>query len=175
MAQNKRVTIEGVGAAMRDEAATIARLITRVATLRAALKGMSVVVRATPSDRGIARGAWDVEQTSDGALLYNDAPHAGVLEFGARPHKPPLLPILRWVVRKFGLNLRKRGKRSFESIKEVPWTTYLVAKSIQENIAKNGAQPNYMVGNNLPTLNKYLADETKRVIRNWERMKGDKR
>lgn len=148
--------------------------IATTAAYRAALRGLPIVVKATPSDTGQARAAWDVRRVKGGAELYNTAPHAATLEAGAAPHKPPLMPILRWVVRKWGLNLRnlgrpadkkpRRDKRSFESIKEVPWGTYLVAKSIQEKIEKEGSKPHGMISGNLQKLKLAYAIEVNAAL-----------
>lgn len=134
------------------------------AAYRAALRGLKVVVKATPADRGLARQAWTVERTSDGgARLENDAPYIAVLEFGSRPHRPPLMPILRWVVRKFGLNL-DGGARSFTSIRDVPYTTYLVARAICDRIEREGTRPYGMVSDNLTTLGRQFSDEIRRAV-----------
>lgn len=163
------VEAEQLGAAFREEQARHKRAIGR-AMLRAAHRGMPIVVKATPSDRGTARAAWQVRKrfnkhgTPIGADLYNSAPHAGILEMGARPHWPPLMPILRWVVRKFGLQLNQKGKRSFESFDEVPYGTYLVARAIQKKIAQKGSKAHRMVGNNLTKLRLIALRETKREL-----------
>jgi hypothetical protein len=137
----------------------IPAVIAEKAAYRAALRALPVVVKATPSDRGVARAAWDVSKVPGGAELFNTAPYAAVLEVGAAPHRPPLMPILRWVVRKFGLNLegmsnvsaskKKKARRGFSTIKDVPWLTYLVAKSIQDKIEKQGSKPHGMIAKNL--------------------------
>jgi len=162
MAQNKTISPDKVATVFRAINKQIPAQIAQKAAMRAALRGLPIVVKATPSDRGQARAAWEVRKVEGGAELYNTAPHAATLEAGAAPHKPPLMPILRWVVRKFGLNLRnlgrgadkkpRRDKRSFNSIKEVPWGTYLVAKSIQEKIEREGSKPYGMISGNLSIL-----------------------
>ena len=113
----------------------------------AALRAMPHAVADTPADRGRARAAWDVIQLPDGADLFNDTPYAGILEEGSRPHYPPLKPILRWVVRKFGIAL-DGGRRSFETIDQVPHETILVARSICQKIALRGTRAHHMIGGN---------------------------
>lgn len=156
----------------------IPEAIAERAAFRAALRGLPVVVKATPSDRGAARAAWDVRRVKGGAELYNPAPYAATLEAGARPHRPPLMPILRWVVRKWGLNLEnlgrtagkkpRRAKRSFQSIKDVPWLTYLVAKSIQEKIEKEGSKPHGMIAKNIGFLQLAYAAEVATALKGMD-------
>lgn len=159
----------------------IPKAIAERAAHRAALRALPVVVAATPSDRGAARGAWETRAVDGGAELYNTAPYAATLEAGARPHRPPLMPILRWVVRKWGLNLEnmgraagkkpKRAKRSFETIKDVPWLTYLVAKSIQEKIEKEGSKPHGMIANNLGFMQLAYAAEVAAALAKMDKPK----
>lgn len=154
-----------IGGVLRKMSAEQISGITNKATTRAALKGLRIVAKATPSDRGLARAAWDVDiKPGRGADLTNDSPYSGILEMGSRPHTPPLMPILRWVVRRWGLDL-SGGRRSFESIKDVPYPTYLAAKTIQERIGREGTKPYGMVTNNLSRLTRILRDEVTREIK----------
>lgn len=66
-------------------------------------------------DRGELLASVDTSMVPDGAIVSVDAPHAGVMEMGARPFRPPLAPILEWVKRK-GLhagtvNMATRGRQ----------------------------------------------------------------
>lgn len=128
--------------------------------LAAALIGEGIVANATPVDRGEARNAWTVVPTPSGADLFNDAPHAGILELGSRPHRPPLEPILRWVVRKFGT-----GKRSFEDWSEVEPRLFGIAMAIVRNIEAHGTKPHFMVRNNLGKLTRIAKREVDRMLR----------
>lgn len=137
----------------------------------AALRGMPRIVRETPSDRGQARAAWDVRMTPDGAEMYNDAPHIGILEAGSRPHWPPIEPILRWVVRKFGTGLENDAgsKRSFESMDsaqdEVSDEAWAMAWGVAAKIAAEGTEPNWMVRDNLDYLLRLWKGEQERRSR----------
>ena len=51
------------------------------------------------------------EPISDGAELSVGTPQAAWMEFGTRPHMPPLGPILTWVTRKFGLGVGTSGRK----------------------------------------------------------------
>jgi len=136
----------------------------RGAMYPAALRGEPIVAEATPSDRGHARQAWESRVTPEGAALQNDWPYIGILEMGSRPHWPPIMPILRWLVRKEGLDLAG-GSRSFNDLSEVPSQTYAVARAIQATIAREGTKPHHMVQNNLPKLRSIAKDEVEKVLR----------
>jgi len=138
--------------------------VVRNAMVNAARTGRPLVVRATPAGvTNQARLSWKVFPTEDGADLSNTAPHSGILEQGSRPHYPPLRPILHWVVGKWGIDLQG-GKRSFETIEEVPWKTYRAAKTVQEKIAAEGTEAHRMVGDNLSELNRLARLETDRAL-----------
>ncbi len=67
-----------------------------------------------PIDRGELINSVDTTFVPDGAIVSVDAPHAAIMEYGARPFRPPLAPILEWVKRK-GLgagvvNMATRGR-----------------------------------------------------------------
>lgn len=140
------------------------------ACFAAALEGMPIVVEDTPSDRGQARAAWDVDRVPGGADLFNDAPYAGALEAGSRPHRPPFEPILRWVVRKFGLKMQNKSssKRGFEDLGDVPEETRAVAWAVCEKIAQEGTEGNWMVRDNLPKLERILKREVEKRLRQSE-------
>jgi hypothetical protein len=55
-----------------------------------------------PVDRGTYRRSFKVSKVAGGAVLYNFAPHAAVIEEGRRPgaRMPPVDVILAWVKRK---------------------------------------------------------------------------
>jgi len=51
-------------------------------------------------DTGSLRQSVDKEDLGDGAVVAVNAPHAQAIENGARPHFPPIEPLVRWVMRK---------------------------------------------------------------------------
>lgn len=58
-----------------------------------------------PVDQGAYRAGWHAEQTPEGAVLYNDAPHAPIIEHGARAEnikigRAMIEALAEWVVRK---------------------------------------------------------------------------
>ncbi len=79
-------------------------------TVRAAVqlhgpRVVTSVIAATvpePVDRGTYKRTWYIEDTEEGATLYNNSPHAPVIEAGRRKgaKMPPVNLIAAWVRRK---------------------------------------------------------------------------
>lgn len=53
-----------------------------------------------PIDTGELVSSYVVKRRMGGWLLVNEAPHAGFMEHGTKPHTPPFGPIFRWAKRK---------------------------------------------------------------------------
>lgn len=51
-------------------------------------------------DRSDLRNSHDHENTQSGAIVFMTAPHAGIIEWGTRPFRPPLQPLIEWALRK---------------------------------------------------------------------------
>lgn len=62
--------------------------------------GAEVVAKAAPVDQGLLKGSTRFQLLDKfHSRIYSDAPHAGIVELGSRPHVPPLKPLLGWVKR----------------------------------------------------------------------------
>ena len=149
----KDISPHQVSSELRAHAQRTERALVR-ASRAAALIGERVVVEATPSDTGEARRGWRVVLMPDGAELVNDAPHALILEFGSLPHRPPLMPILRWVMR-----VAFDGQ-AIDDIGAAPPEAVAMARAVVEKIASEGTEPHWMVRSNLARLGKILAQTT---------------
>jgi hypothetical protein len=75
-----------LGAFLRSKANALPRAAKGAMTV-AAQRGRSVLVKASPVDQGQFKNAWEVQKDEAGARIENLAPHAGIVERGARPHK----------------------------------------------------------------------------------------
>ena len=89
-------------------------------------------------DRGTLARSGRVERKRLKKRVIYDAPHAPFMEFGTRPHLPPLEPILGWVKRKVRVQAtrgarRKRRTTDQEALK--------IANAIRWSIKKNGTLP----------------------------------
>lgn len=99
----------------------------KVAALETAQRGLYRAVRATNAagsvDRGQFKRSWRAVRTEEGAELRNDAPYAGVIEYGRRPGRPgpPLAPIYEWVQRK----LRGQIKAQFRVVRAISLSSAL--------------------------------------------------
>lgn len=70
------------------------------ALFEAAEAGAAVIARAAPKDLGeLCRSIRAVRVSEAESQLRIEAPHAGMVELGSRPHTPPLKPLVAWVKR----------------------------------------------------------------------------
>jgi len=99
----------------------------------AAARGVTEVVQAMhattphpPNDTGELMRSVEHSALPRGGRVAVDAPHAAVMENGARPFRPPLAPLVHWAKRKFGVN-DKEAKR--------------IARAVQRKIATTGIAP----------------------------------
>lgn len=79
----------------RDMVKLQSRLYT--ATLKAAQVGAKAAAFRVPVAFGELKQSIRAESTASGARVIADAPHAAPVEFGSRPHWPPLEPLVKWV------------------------------------------------------------------------------
>lgn len=131
----------------------------RRATLEAAMRGVGEAVRAT-DDRGLVhlgyyKLSWKANSIPQGAELRNDAPYAGVIEWGRRPGRPgpPLEPIREWVAR----NLVANGVVK-------PQDAERVAFAIRRAIHVRGTPPRFVLRGLLPRLRDFLLSATRRQL-----------
>lgn len=124
---------DAAGAILRDAAARVAGRDGLL--IEAAAEGAEIVARRVPR---VDTGALKQSVHAVGPRIVLDAPHAQVIELGARPHWAPLGPLLAWA--------RRHGA-------ENPW---VLAKMVQAKIANEGQKPTYFVRDSLPLLKKAL-------------------
>jgi hypothetical protein len=125
--------------------------------LSAAMRAQSVVVTATTQKKkvntGFYRLAWKAERVSGASAVrvYNQAPYAGVIEYGRRPgaRMPPVEPLARWAQRKLALPYPQARSIGFA-----------IARSIQ----KKGIPASNVLGGAIPKLEKAFVQEVKREL-----------
>lgn len=153
----------------RDHEYTMDQVV--VALERAARKGKAHMVKQTPVDQGQLRNSWKVR----GTLLMNDAPHAGIIERGARPHpvsREGVEAITRWVQRKLGIDaggrLRDvRGrfvKTSKAARRQLKAEAQRAVWGIVNKLKREGQKPTWFVRSQLRTLTTFAAQEFNRII-----------
>jgi len=132
------------------------------------------------TDRGLFKSGWRVLKTSDGASVYNDAPYAGVIELGARPHKVgrEVRELLAaWAMRKLGISSAGRDSagRYLPGYKrpsrDEQWKQAMaIAWGIAHKIETKGQAPTYMVRDSLPMARQFFAEELVRVLNRTKRV-----
>lgn len=140
-------------------------------------RGRGVIVRRTPMDLGQLRASWKVKAHDMVAELLNDAPHAGIVELGARPHRVNAegwQAIYEWVRRHpemYGAT-KPRTKASATTAQlvkmgpfkgldpEISRITWAIVKKIQ----KFGQKPTFFVRDSLDILHRALIAEVERQL-----------
>jgi hypothetical protein len=151
----------------------------------AAEAGVATVVRNAPKDQGLLRKSIHAVHSEHESAILADAPHAGIVEMGSRPHKPPLRPLIAWVMRHrraFGLGrgrltarptfvTRRRGLGGFgaASLAGTDAEATRIAVMIQRKIMREGTQPTWFMRKSLPRLRQILARELRRAVRDLKR------
>lgn len=151
----------------------------------AAQRGRTHLVKKTPVDTGQARVSWKVTDTT----IHNDAPHIGILERGARPHKVSpegIEALTRWALRTLSVKPKARGKREDtkkkktvkkgkktpgkkkaprkrESLTETQARS--VAWAIAKKLEREGQPGKFFVEKSLPQIKKFLQLEIESQLR----------
>ena len=150
-----------LGAALRKEGEKMPKIIAQSA-LAAANRLKTYMVRLTDrmgiTDTGIYKNSFVVHGSMSGtgrqATVINEAPHAGIVEMGARPHhvgKEGREALKLWCMRKLGL----REKEA----EEASW-------AIAHKIAEVGIQGRYVFRNSLDVAIKFYKEELVRRLKN---------
>lgn len=144
---------------------------------RGAMRGRTIVSRKTPKDTGQLKASWRVHRFPE-IVLANDAPHAGIVEMGARPHpvnKAGLMAIYRWVYRhrsSFGIRAKKRNKKvrkTSSSGRGLDPNIMSIANAIAWKIRKHGQRPTYFVRQSLPAMQAAMVQEVVKAVEKHSR------
>lgn len=111
------------------------------------------LVRASPVDTGLYAQSWDFTVDEEKVILGNYAPHAPIIEFGARPFVPPLRPLLEWAKR-----VLNDSSQPPDYSPEVRSLAYGVRKKISEH----GMQPRNILRDMLPKILENIKEELRR-------------
>jgi hypothetical protein len=118
----------------------------------AVLASAELVAQMAPKDLGnLKRSCRGVLQPGGGYVIV-DAPHAGIVEAGARPHWAPIAPLIDWA--------RRHADSEAEAQR--------MARGTQVKIACEGQSPTYWVRRSLPKQKKILKAEVEREMRRGE-------
>ena len=149
MSTTIKISMEDLSAALRKDAEKRLELF-EIAQRRAAHRLVSHLVQLT-DDLGITylgtyKAHFHVVERDGKISVDNDAPHAGLVENGARPHEVSLegrAAIKVWCMRKLGLD-EKEAERA-------TW-------AICEKIKKVGQAPRYVMRQSIQRAREFLKD-----------------
>jgi len=169
-----------LAAALRSGNDEIARAVVRGVAM-GAHRARAVMVKATPVDQGQLKAGWYVflgwqgvgktKIPAIGAMLAelgNSAPHIGIVELGARPHKTNAegwAAIYEWARRHFGYTPAGGGRmrRIGGDTGEDPFLS-AITWGIVKRLEREGQKPTFFVRDNLPTLRRLMGEEISRSI-----------
>ena len=158
------------------------------APLEPAMEGAETVVVpaaiAAGKDTGRLASSIEAKRIARIATIVVDAPYAGIIEAGARPHWAPLQPLLDWVNRHLqafdvvkpkgrrvgiGAAQTARAQRNKDR-KAAAWKDFdaevmAIACAIRAKIAKEGSKPHWFMKNSLPKLREILKATVEKRIR----------
>jgi hypothetical protein len=126
----------------------------KIATLGGVLKSIPMLVQESPVDTGQYANSWDVIATEELITLGNFAPHAAIIEFGARPFIPPIKPLLEWAKRVLG-----DASQPPDYSPRVRALAYYTRNKIQQE----GMQPKRVLTNAIPDILKNIRQEFRRI------------
>lgn len=125
-------SFKNYGAALRKDATLVqdaVKVIRKVVKLHGPRLVQAEISGLTrpPVDRGGYRQSFKFDDTHDGAVAYNFAPYAPIIEYGRRPGQkaPPLEVIVAWVLRK---GIAGKGKNALRAARGI---AYAIARQIK--------------------------------------------
>ena len=109
--------------------------------VRATVRAIPRLVRNSPVDTGEYAASWSFNADEEKVILGNFAPHAPIIEFGARPFRPPLGPLIAW------------AKRVLQDPGEPPSKRVMaLAVGTQKKIEKHGMMPKALLRQEIPRI-----------------------
>lgn len=187
-----RLTPEQLSKTLRSHEKTLPKAIADGIT-KSAHRSRTVLVRKSPVDLGQYKNSWRVTGTGAASAIVNDAPHAGIIEKGARPHgvnRAGIEALTAWALRKlvsgemasklkadntrqyknqYGTwGARKGRRRSAALEKEAKGIAFAIAAKLK----KEGQKGRFIVEGSMPQLVKILQIEVAKQIREALSKKG---
>lgn len=149
-----------LGASLRHRKADLQRALLR-GSHRGAHRARALMVAKTPVDTGQLRASWKVKKGSVSgtrrkavlAELINDAPHAGIVEKGARPHKvnrAGIKALTAWAWRHF-------PGADPKFIRRIVW-------GVVKKLRTKGQKPTHFVKNNRKEAERMLRVEVEKEV-----------
>lgn len=133
-----------------EEFAHLAVKEQRAAITSGIAKSIPMLVNKSPVDTGLYAQSWDFTSSEKLAVLGNYAPHAPIIEFGARPFTPPLKPLLEWA---------KRVLKSASQPPNYDENVQGLARYTQKKIQQYGMKPRHILTDALPQILENIKEE----------------
>jgi hypothetical protein len=145
----KTVRLENFAKEIREfSSATIQQQ--RAAVVGGIIKSIPDLVAASPVDTGRYAASWNFTESERSVILGNSAPHAPIIEKGARPFTPPIGPLLAWA---------KRVLQSSSQPPDYDSEVWGLARGVQNKIAQHGMKPRNILENALPMIIENIKNE----------------
>ena len=113
------------------------------ATVLGVARSIPDLVAASPVDTGLYAQSWDFTHNERGVILGNHAPHAAMIEYGARPFTPPIRPLLAWA---------KRVLKDPSQPPKYSDQVWALAKYTQNKISREGMKPRKVLEGMIPKI-----------------------
>lgn len=126
----------------------------RKATASGVAKSISYLVEKSPVDTGLYAQSWDMTVEERAVILGNYAPHAPIIEHGARPFTPPIKPLLQWA---------KRVLNDPSQPPEYSSAVWGLAKYTQDKISREGMKPKHILEEAIPVIIQNIKEELQKL------------
>jgi hypothetical protein len=126
----------------------------RKAVVTGCYASLQDLIKASPVDTGLFAQSWGVTEEEFSVFIGNFAPHAPIIEFGARPFRPPIGPLLAWA---------KRVLKDPSQPGDYSSQVWGLAKYTQAKIETQGMEPKTIMRNNLDQILENIKTELKAI------------
>lgn len=126
----------------------------RQAVVSGVARSIPDLVAHSPVDTGLYAASWDFTVEENAVIIGNYAPYAGIIEYGTRPFKPPIGPLLAWAKRVLTGTKTEEGTKVQTGQPETDYTSDVWALAIgtQKKIEKFGMAPRHVMENEIPNI-----------------------
>lgn len=145
---------------LRDFAPELGRFTTtrlkelRDATAKGVAHSLPDLVAASPVDTGLYAASWQMTVEEQAVTVGNSAPHAPIIEYGARPFTPPIAPLLAWA---------KRVLQDPSQPPDYSPEVWRLARGVQKKIAAQGMKPRNILQNMIPSIIENIREEYRKI------------
>lgn len=124
------------------------------AVIRACIDALPLLVKNSPVDTGQYAASWDVFVGELKVAIGNYAPHAAIIEYGARPFRPPIGPLLAWA---------KRVLKDPSQPPKYSSRVWALATATQKAISLRGLPPKHVMESTLPDIIDLIKQELEKI------------